>query len=245
MLGPPRMTVAIWIATGALFAMVATLLVFMVMLFWPSTPGERLGAVAAVLGGLFGAGGAAVAVYLTLVAQREDEAQKVEAALRMEVAEFGRLVLGPLYLVSESILVAKARVPIRDLPALVAMPDAVVYKATADRLSRLSYGVLFVVFHARLAEAIRMATIYAATAPRVFGQQESPLVVDEDKARTLATAWLDICTIGRTIPRAGESASQLSETAIKEALQSLDDAYARASQILAPTGEKPSDSDPR
>jgi len=49
--------------------------------------GDRLAAAGGVLGGLLGAVGAALAVYLTLDAQRRDEAEKVEAALRMEVAE--------------------------------------------------------------------------------------------------------------------------------------------------------------
>ena len=43
--------------------------------------GEQLTAVAAVVGGLIGAGGAALAVYLTLGAQRRDDASKVEDSL--------------------------------------------------------------------------------------------------------------------------------------------------------------------
>jgi hypothetical protein len=99
--------------------------------------GEQLNAVAAILRGLIGAGGAALAVYLTIDGQRRDEAQKVEAALRMEVAEFGRLAPLPLYLLSQRVIAEHAKIPARDLPVLVAMPEAIVYRETADRISRL------------------------------------------------------------------------------------------------------------
>jgi hypothetical protein len=81
--------------------------------------------------------GAALAVYLTIDGQRRDEAQKVEAALRMEVAEFGRLAPLPLYLLSQRVIAEHAKIPARDLPVLVAMPEAIVYRETADRISRL------------------------------------------------------------------------------------------------------------
>ena len=54
-------------------------------------------------------------------------------------AEFGRLALALLG-VCDLILDQQARVPMRDLPVIMAMPEAVVYKATADRISRLPYG---------------------------------------------------------------------------------------------------------
>ena len=89
--------------------MVGMLVGFVVMLFGGGTQGEKLGAASGVLCGMIGAGGAALAVYLTLAAQRQDEAEKVEAALRMEVAEFGRLACGPLF-ICERIFAEQAEV---------------------------------------------------------------------------------------------------------------------------------------
>jgi hypothetical protein len=48
-----------------------------------------------------------------------------------------------------------------DEVALMTMPEPVVYKATADRISRLSFGSIFVAFHARIAEVFNMGRIDA------------------------------------------------------------------------------------
>src|SRR6202034_1328987 len=103
--------------------------------------------------GFIGAAGTALAVYLTLASQRRDEAEKVEGALLAEVSEHARLAHGLLAL-CEMVLLEGYEIPLRDLPSLMYMPDATVFKATADRISRLAYGPLFVVLHSRIAEAL-------------------------------------------------------------------------------------------
>jgi hypothetical protein len=200
--------------------------------------GEQLNAVAAILGGLIGAAGAALAVYLTLSGQRRDEAEKVEAALRMEVAEFGRLALGPLYLLTERLMVEHARVPVRDLPALVAMPEPVVYRATADRISRLPYGPLFVAFHARIAEAISICRA-STTIKRPVERDGSPavdLMIDDGLAAMLAPAWLDVCDLARTILRPERPPLQIVAGIIATCQSDLDAAHIRAGEILKSRG---------
>src|SRR5881227_2551642 len=110
----------IWIAgTVALIALAAT--IDIVITLFPrahAVPNEQLAAGATLLGGLIGAAGTAFAVYLTLASQRRDEAEKVEAALRTEVSEFARLVVGALK-PCESAIAGQYKIPLRDLPALV------------------------------------------------------------------------------------------------------------------------------
>ena len=70
-----------------------------------------------------------------------------------------RLVFGLLEVFCERILLEHDWVPVRDLPALMVMPEPIVYKATADRISRLPYGQLFVAFYGRIAEALIANTL--------------------------------------------------------------------------------------
>jgi hypothetical protein len=219
---------------------------FMVLLFGAGE-GDRLAATAAVLGGLIGAVGAALAVYLTIVGQRKDEAEKVEGALRMEVAEHSRLALGLLQ-VCEGVIAGTCQIPLRDLPTLMQMPEATVYRATADRISRLEYGPLFVVFHSRIAEALQMVNTYVAATtlrPVLAGRtgdaelsraMEARVVVDRDKARTLLAAWFDVCQVGRTILRRDAIAPQLADAAITEVIKDLDAAETRVAPVAKKAG---------
>jgi hypothetical protein len=216
-------------ATGAMFGYESRLL--------PSvSAGDLAGAIASILGGIIGAAGAALAVYLTIAGQRKDDTEKVEAALRMEVAEFGRLALGPLFFFAQRIIVAGDQIPLNDLPALVAMPEAVVYKATADRISRLPYGTLFVTFHSRIAEAISMAKAYATSGRPVQHEGRSPTepMIEARLANTLATGWRDICELACTIMRADAAAPQSAEASIASILGDLDSALALSAAILSP-----------
>ena len=226
----------IWVAGVVSVTAFAVALGIVVTLFphARSIPGDQVAAGATVLGGLIGAAGTAFAVYLTLVSQRRDEAEKVEAALRTEVSEFGRLAVGALA-PCESVITGEYKIPLRDLPALVAMPDPVVYRATADRISRLPYGSLLVTFHARIAESVQMATILAVTARPVInpgGPPTEPLL-DDAKARTLATGWLDICNIAQTILRKKAGAEELVDAAIAATLTEVDETLKRVGPMVA------------
>lgn len=195
--------------------------------------GDRLSATAAVLGGMIGATGAALAVYLTLIAQRKDEVEKVEASLRAEVVEFARLAMGPLDVLTRLVLPGQIPLKLQDVPSLVALPEPVVFKATADRISRLPYGPLLVTFHMRIAEAKQMANIYNLSAPKSFADV---VFASPEQTRTLATAWQDICIIARIILKGEWKASQLVEAGRLVTLRSLDESLEQADKVL---GAKP------
>lgn len=204
-----------------------------VILFPGATTDGRLTAAAAALGGLIGAAGTALAVYLTLGSQRRDEAEKIESALRMEVAEFARLALGALG-VCEQVLAGGPRAPLRDLPALMAIPEAVVYRATADRISRLRDGSLFVVFHARIAEVVQMVAVYSVTGRSFLTETRrmpEPAIPDAT-ARLLATGWFDVCMLAKSILRQDVAVPKLADAAIAASLTDLDAAYTRVSVLL-------------
>jgi len=209
-----------------------------------SPEGDQLTAAAAILGGIIGAFGTALAVYLALAAQRADEAQKVEAALRIEVSEMARLALGNLE-VCEMVLTQGHQIPLRDLPMVMTMPDAPVFEATADRLSRLAYGALIVVMHARIAETLQMVALYTfeASSPPIGEPARlaelahavvAHRVLDAEKARTLATAWSDVCDVARAILARDPSAFELPERAVAEVLTDLETARTRVAQLIDP-----------
>jgi hypothetical protein len=223
------MRFGIIVALGFLIALVALL----VFLYFSEPKSDKLGAIAAIFGGVVGASGAALAVYLTLVGQRSDEAEKVESTLRMETAELGRLAYGRLQ-VCEEILANRVPIPVAHLESIMWMPEAVVYKATADRISRLPYGQLFVVFHARIAEATSLAAVLAAQAgPESFHGRPLPAsTVTAENATLMLAAWSDVCDIARSILRPGPESHQLAATSILACLADLDEAHARVAPAV-------------
>jgi len=106
---------AAWIAAVLLLAIALLLAEFGWLFRMDHSYADRLGATGAILGGLIGAGGAALAVYLTIIAQREDEAKKVEASLRAEVVEFARLAMAPLDVMARFVLPGERPMPVQDL----------------------------------------------------------------------------------------------------------------------------------
>jgi hypothetical protein len=230
----------VWSGIAVALAALIFLVALVMILFDTAEHNDQLAALAAILGGAIGAAGTAIAVYLTLAAQRADEAEKVESTLRMEAAEFGRLAVGLLG-VCEEILANRAQIPVKDLPAIMSMPEAVVYKATADRISRLSYGALFVVLHARIAEAISTVKMMASkTTPDAFRDRILPSpMVDGFSAKLLLTAWFDVCEIARTILRPGAKSHDAAAAAIAQCLADLDAGHIRVGPLVKSEEETP------
>ena len=228
-----------WIAAVLLLAIAWLLVEFGRLYSMDHALADRLAATGAILGGLIGAGGVALAVYLTLAAQREDEAEKVEASLRAEVAEFARLAMGPLDILVEALSADSQGVERALVRELVVMPEPVVYKATADRLSRLWYGPLLVTFHTRIAEAQQYANLISLSPTRAIRGLEIPNYLTAHDKKVLTQAWHDICDIAQTILRQDPAASQRANDAQRETLKNLDGALERAGAALgARTGDE-------
>jgi hypothetical protein len=230
-------SVGLWGAGSFGLVVLAITLVLVLRLLQGAKEADQLAAAAALLGGLIGAGGSAFAVYLTIAGQRRDEAEKIEASIRAEVSEFARLALG-LHEVCEQVLKGY-EIPLRDLPGIMYMPQAAVFGSTADRISRLSYGPLVVILHARIAEALQMVRVYAAAGtppaallPGRIGEMQAlsatMATLKGDKATTLATAWLDVCEVARTILMRDVRGFEIAEAATLQTLRDLDALHGRA-----------------
>lgn len=69
---------------------------FVAALMGAATDGEVAGALGSFVGGIIGAGGAVLAVYVALSSQRNEETAKVSAAVRTEVASLTTYVIGAI-----------------------------------------------------------------------------------------------------------------------------------------------------
>jgi hypothetical protein len=84
-----------WFAASALILLACVLAGFFSALPY-SKGGEILGALGSVMGGTIGAFGSAAAIYIMLQGQRDDEIEKVSAAVLREVAELCKQPVGQL-----------------------------------------------------------------------------------------------------------------------------------------------------
>jgi hypothetical protein len=123
-----------------------------------ATPGERVGALGAIIGGMIGAGGAVFAVYWTLARQRSDDIEMIRAAVRTEVTTYSKYVIGALENCK------REANNIGSLPMLDAtsigenLVAPVVYPAVADRVGLLPRAHQTIEFYMRIAEAKGMLT---------------------------------------------------------------------------------------
>jgi hypothetical protein len=202
------------------------------------TRGEVLVALGSVVGGLLGVLGSAAAVYLMLGGQRRDERKRIIKAILREVVEFSRVVMGHLE-TCENIHSGKAVIPATLLPTIMQMPKPVVYPAIADRLGRLQDPQRVVTFFTRMSEVEAMAEVIGAQRDRAI-----PFLTGADVVK-IATAWIDICQIGRLVIAEERSAPDLESQTRAIILERIDETLARARTTFTETGESAVDSNTR
>ena len=150
------------------------------------TSGEIIGAFASILGGIIGAAGAAVAVYLTLAGQRKEDRARIRSALVREVIEFSRLAVGHLE-TCENIRAGVIALPVPKLAQAMQMPSPIIYPAVADKIGLLSSPQSVVAFYAQIVEIAVMIVPTIADDPKFQAS-----IVKEYNIRVLVEAWLDI-----------------------------------------------------
>ncbi len=156
------------------------------------TTGEIVGAVATLLGGIIGALGAALAVYLTLAGQRKEDRSRIHSALVREIIEFSRIAVGHLD-ICESIRSAEIAMPVPKLPQAIKMPTPIIYPAVADKIGLLKSPQHVVAFYMRITEIEIMAHAVADD-PNL---QRSTL--QANNVRLIVEALLDICQFAKWI----------------------------------------------
>jgi hypothetical protein len=179
------------LAVGIGFAIFILILCIFFAALLGSSAGEVAGATGAVLGGGIGAMGAALAVYLTLLGQREEDTSRTSDAIRREVMEFSRLAIGNL---ENCVLIAQGtvQVPINQLPRSMKMPEPIVYRALADRLGLTNSPQQVVAFYTRLSEISSMLDIMAAG-------PNGPRIANKSDVALIAFLWIDILQFAKSI----------------------------------------------
>jgi len=124
----------------ALAIVVLALCRFVAALIGAATEGEIAGALGSFVGGIIGAGGAVLAVYVALSSQRNEETAKVSAAVRTEVASLTTYVIGAIE-ICQGIANGTRRVPSLDASYIMRKlwADPVIYPAVADRVGLLPH----------------------------------------------------------------------------------------------------------
>ncbi len=145
------------VLVGGTLAVGVTLLVFFLALLLNSSQGEAASALGSVIGGAIGAGGAGYSVYYSITRQREDEIQKVSKAVLAEVAVIMKYIIGHLNLCE--MILSGLHLPKTELRTALLTPEPVVYRAVADKISRLPRPTQVINFYTRMAELDGIVTV--------------------------------------------------------------------------------------
>ena len=178
------------ITFAAIIVFLILVTAFFVSLF-DAKPGEIASALGAIIGGIIGAAGAAVAVYLTLSGQREDESEKTSRAVLSEIAELVKFPIGQLGACGK-IQTGEMKIPKAVLPQLLHTPEPIIYRSVADRISRLPRPTLVVSFYNRLSETRGLVALIVNAPPT--GQFTTPSDING-----LADLLISQCQLARMI----------------------------------------------
>jgi hypothetical protein len=224
---------------------VALLCGFFAALMGSSRAGEVAGALGSFVGGLIGAGGAVLAVYLALSGERREEANKVSAAVKTEVASLTTYVIGAIE-ICQGIANGSLEVPAQDASYIMRKlwSEPVVYAAVADRVGLLPHPNATVQFYMRLAEAKAMleslqtkSTNAATTAASARREKVTP-----EFAATIADSLITALQLARAI-LGREGSNQMAEWVgqvmigqIDECLRSARASFPNAESFTGPSG---------
>jgi hypothetical protein len=152
------------LALGLFFGTV--LLIAFLMALIRTNAAEAAAALGGVIGGVIGASGAAVAVYLTLVAQRQEDRTRIRSAVVREVIEFSRVAVGHLQ-TCENIAAGLIALPAPRLADAMKMPVPIIYPAIEDRIGLLLSPQNVVAFYSRVVEITMIMVPAIASDPKL------------------------------------------------------------------------------
>jgi hypothetical protein len=197
-----------------------------------SKSGELAGALGSVVGGMFGASGAAVAVYLTLAAQRQEDRTRISAALAREITEFARLVVGHLE-TCENIRAGGISLPAATLAEAMEMPQPIIYPAVADKIGLLQRPQRAVAFYARIIEMAMMVRTISR------GPLAKTAILQGADIRHVVEAWVDIAHFAELIIADSEPADDFDQAVKDSILRDLRDQIAIARDKFQIKAEQP------
>jgi hypothetical protein len=213
------------------FSLLAAFMVIVggfVVALWDSKAGEIAGALGNILGGTIGALGSAAAVYIMLKGQRDEEAEKVSAAVLREVVELSKSPIGQLGACA-GIQTGQIRCQKSTLKQLFQTPTPVIYPAVADRIGRLPRPTLVVTFYSQLQETRGLVAVIENSAP-------TDNIVTGDHIQALADLLISQCQLTRIIVSSAEPAPAIEAALVagqrSHMLKVIDEQLASAKQLF-------------
>lgn len=221
------------LAAGCGVVLVAS---FIIALFG-SKAGEIAAALGGVIGGLIGAGGAVWAVFLTLSREKNEEEERVVAAIKTEVTTLVKYVIGTIGVCEQ--IAAGLKIPRQDAGYIVKNIPAspVIYPAVADRVGLLPHPQATVEFYMRLAETRMMVEMLQnkTTSQGVVNVNPPVENVTPQFARSIAESLITALQLARSIIADDANAShkaQLSGYVKATVVSQIDDCLISAKRIF-------------
>lgn len=192
------------------------------------SPGEIVGALGSIVGGVIGALGSAAAVFIMLRAQRNDEIEKVSEAVLSEVVELCKSPIGQLNACAQ-IQLNIISPPISEFKNLFQMPAPIVFPAVASMIGRLPFATLAVTFYMQLQETRGLLAVIEGAFP-----PNAP--VTGAHVQMLADLLISQCQLARFIlgsaPRAHSHETALARDQRAHMLTVLDEQLAAAREVF-------------
>jgi hypothetical protein len=209
-----------------------------------SKSGEQAGALGAVVGGIIGAGGAILAVYLTLSRQRREDTATVRAAIRTELTTYAKYVIGALE-ICQSIAVGQrsGSVPMANATYITKnLVEPVIYPAVADRIVLVQRPQATIEFYMRVQEAKAMTEGMAASVSTLSPAQSAMNTIQASHAESVADTLVTALQLVRPIiADSGDSLSEfdvwIRDTVLRQidaALQSAQGSFPNAESFNNP-----------
>ena len=223
----------------ALAIIVLALYRFAAALIGAATEGEIAGALGSLVGGIVGASGAVMAVYLALSSQRKEETAKVAAAVKTEVASLTTYIIGAVE-ICQHIASGVRKVPRQDAGYIMRklFVEPVVYKAVADRIGLLPHPNATAQFYMRISEA--KAMVESLEIANVAQEHVTP-----ENAATIADSLITSLQLAHGIlagdgdPGLAASVRREMIRQIDECLQSARTSFPNAESFRAPNAGAP------
>ncbi len=207
---------------------------FVAALIGAGTEGEVAGALGAFVGGVIGAGGAVLAVYVALSNQRDEDTRKVSAAVRTEVASLVTYAIGAIE-ICQHIASGVRQMPRKDAGYIMRklFVEPVVYKAVADRIGLLPHPNATAQFYMRLSEAKAMVeSLQMASVEQEHVSAENAATIADSLITALQLAHGILASDGD--PRMAEWVGQTMVRQIEECLQSARLSFPNAESFQIP-----------
>lgn len=218
----------------ALAISVLALCRFIAALLGAATEGEIAGALGSFVGGVIGAGGAVLAVYVALSSQRNEDTRKVSAAVRTEVASLVTYIIGAVE-ICQDIAGGGRQVPRKDVGYIMRklFVEPAVYRAVADRIGLLPHPNATTQFYMRLSEARAMVeSLQMASIEQEYVSAENAATIADSLITALQLAHGVLGNDGD--PRMAEWVGQVMVRQIDECLKSARHSFPDAVSFQPP-----------